>query len=273
MRLALNSLFTEDPAKDPALFKVLQSMGLDGEKAILHRGHPAVVGSEERPPLCPPDTATNGLLHESSEPVKVQFTFMLGKFFFRIHCFFGIYTQISLLCVLTEHLHWMDPTQFPSHRLDKAPFFEKHAGMPRFNALFAWLWFHGFCKTVNMVQHLSPASGETFDVLFERKLPKADGSPSEMYVINRNVMALFHFYVVCAPDAGAAYRRAKRTKFHEFVALYKAWEAKGIDWRGELRDLLKLWAPEFQRLFNKKRVRSDKDLVEYEAMQVDPLDL
>ena len=165
----------------------------------------------------------------------------------------------------------MDPTQFPSHSLEKAPFFEKQAGMPRFNGLFAWMWFHGFCKTVNMVQHLSPASGETFDVLFERKLPKADGSPSEMYVINRNLMALLHFYVVCAPDAGASYRRAKRPKFREYVALYKAWEEKGIDWRGELRDLLKHWAPEFQRLFTKKRVMSDKDLHSYEAMQVDPL--
>ena len=203
----------------------------------------------------------------SSHPCSVS-SFFSHTYF---ACLFGIYILIFLLCVLTEHLHRMDPTQFPSHSLEKAPFFEKHAGMPRFNGLFAWMWFHGFCKTVNLVQHLSPASGETFDVLFERKLPKADGSPSEMHVINRNVMALLHFYVVCAPDAGAAYRRAKRTKFHEFVALYKAWEEKGVDWRGELRDLLKHWAPEFQRLFTKKRVMSDKDLISYEAMQVDPL--
>jgi hypothetical protein len=52
------------------------------KKAILHREHPTVVGSEERRPLCPPDTGTNGLLHNSSDPVKTQFTFMLGKFFF-----------------------------------------------------------------------------------------------------------------------------------------------------------------------------------------------
>ena len=91
MCLALNSLFTEDPAKDPALFKVLQSMGLDGEKAILHREHPAVVGSEERRPLCPPDTGTNGLLHDSLDPVKVQFTVMLGKFFFSQTYFVGLF--------------------------------------------------------------------------------------------------------------------------------------------------------------------------------------
>ena len=122
-----------------------------------------------------------------------------------------------------------------------------------------------------MVQHLSPASGESFDALFARKLPKADGSPSETYFINKNLMALFHFYVACAPNAGASYRRAMRPKFHEHLALYKAWEQKGVDWRGELRDLLKLWAPDFQRLFTKKRVMSDKDLSVYEEMQVDPL--
>ena len=124
-----------------------------------------------------------------------------------------------------------------------------------------------------MVRHLSPASGETFNVLFERKLPKADGSPSEMYVINRSLMALLHFYVVCAHDAGASCTRAQRPKFLDFVALYKAWEEKGVDWRGELRNLLKHWAPEFQRLFNKKRVMSDKDLhaLAYEEMQIDPL--
>ncbi len=80
--LAVNSLFTENPAKDPALAKVLQSMGLDGKKNILHREHPVLFGLEERRPLCPPDTRTDGLLHDSLNPVKVQFTGMLGKFYF-----------------------------------------------------------------------------------------------------------------------------------------------------------------------------------------------
>ena len=89
VRIALNALFTEDPTKDPILAKVLQSMGLDGTKPILHREHPVVVGTEEIRPLCPPDTATNGLLHDKQNPVIVQFTDMLGKFF-PIHRFIWV---------------------------------------------------------------------------------------------------------------------------------------------------------------------------------------
>ena len=91
MRLALNSLFNGDPAKDPALEKVLQSMGLDGKKSILHREHCIYFGSEERCTLCPPDTGTNGLLHDSSDPVKAQFTVMLGNFFFPHTYFVGLF--------------------------------------------------------------------------------------------------------------------------------------------------------------------------------------
>ncbi len=82
-----------------------------------------------------------------------------------------------------------------------------------------------------MVQHPSPTSGETIDVLFDRKLPKADGSPSETYFINRNLMALLRFYVICAPDDGASYLHTKIPKFHEHLELYQAWEEKGVDWR------------------------------------------
>ena len=53
---AVNLLFTGNPEKDPALAKVLQSMGLDGQNSILHQEHPVFFGLEERHPLCPPDT-------------------------------------------------------------------------------------------------------------------------------------------------------------------------------------------------------------------------
>ncbi len=64
VRLALDGLFTGDPEKDSALAKVLQSMGLDVKRPILHSNHPVVVGAEEIRPLCPPDTATKSLLHD-----------------------------------------------------------------------------------------------------------------------------------------------------------------------------------------------------------------
>ena len=174
---------------------------------------------------------------------------------------------------MTEHIHRLDPIKFPDeHSLLNAPFFTKVKGMPHFNALFAWVWFHGFTKIVNMVQHLSPASGESFDSLFTHKLPKVDGSPSDVFVINANLMALLHYYVDCSIDASAPFRRSRRVNFERHLALYVAYEQHGIDWRGELMELLKHWSPDFDGLFKKKRVMKDSDLSAYSlAQQVDPL--
>ena len=88
-RNALNTLFTQDPAKDPALAKVLQAVGLDGTKPILHREHPVVVGTEQALPLCPPTTTVRSVLHDTSKQVNTEFSSMLGKFVFPyIFCWF-----------------------------------------------------------------------------------------------------------------------------------------------------------------------------------------
>ncbi len=79
--LALNGLFTGYPENDPALSKVLRSVGLDGKKTILHSNHPVVVGREDILSLCPPDTCTKSLVQDGHIPVNAQFTFMLSKFF------------------------------------------------------------------------------------------------------------------------------------------------------------------------------------------------
>ena len=65
--------------------------------------------------------------------------------------------------------------------------------------------------------------------------------------------------------------QALRHVFEDNLALYTAWEEKGIDWRGELRDVLKSWAPTFQNMFLKKRVTGDQDLKAYSRQQVNPL--
>ena len=51
-------------------------------------------------------------------------------------------------------------------------------------------------------------------VLFQRKLPRADGTPSDKFLINENLIALFHFHVVCALDASATAKRSKKPYFH-----------------------------------------------------------
>ena len=86
VRKAVNLLFTENPSKDPALAKVLKSMGLDGTKPILHPEHPVILGSytdgvRSTTALCPPDTKTISHVADRSKPVNVMFTNMLGNFF------------------------------------------------------------------------------------------------------------------------------------------------------------------------------------------------
>ncbi len=82
---AVNTSFTEDLAKDPALLKVLQAVGLDGTKPILHRAHPVVEGTEQTLPLYPPSTSVRSVLHDSSKPVNVEFSSILSTFFFHIY--------------------------------------------------------------------------------------------------------------------------------------------------------------------------------------------
>ena len=123
--------------------------------------------------------------------------------------------------------------------------------MPYFNPLFAFLWFHGFSKAVNMYPFLVPAHNESFAVLFARKLPSADGTPSDDYLINENLLALFHFHVACALDASATARRGKKGYFRQQVAYYGALTAKGVNWREQLQNLLEKWAPEFKELTKK----------------------
>ncbi len=67
--LALNALFTDE---DPALAKVLQSVGLDGKRPILHRDHPVVVGKEDILPLCTPNAASKRILQDRSIQVNAQ---------------------------------------------------------------------------------------------------------------------------------------------------------------------------------------------------------
>ena len=109
------------------------------------------------------------------------------------------------------------------HSLDKAPFFEIVEGMPYFNALFAFFWYQD-CEHhhQNMYQYLVPDQGHSMAVLFQRKLSKADGTPSDEFLINENLIALFHFHVVCALDASVTAKRSKKAYYNQQIAYYRA---------------------------------------------------
>ena len=69
----VNTSFCGYLVKHPDLAQVLQAMGWDPSKTVLHRVHPAVIGTEESLPLCPPATSVKSVLHDRSKQVNVEF--------------------------------------------------------------------------------------------------------------------------------------------------------------------------------------------------------
>ena len=119
-------------------------------------------------------------------------------------------------CIAAENIHRLDPAKCTAiHSLERPPFFAEPqvapdattGGMPYGNALFAFLWFHAFIKHVNMGPYLCPSADTPLDVLFERKVPNPDGTPSDEYVINHHLVAKLCFTVACCLSASATYRK------------------------------------------------------------------
>ena len=103
-----------------------------------------------------------------------------------------------------------------------------------------------------MASYLCLSLEESLDVLFERKIPKPDGSPSDEYFINEYLVAFLMFNIACALNASYSYRKEKTEVFRSHVAILKAAAAAGKDWRAQLRDCLKKWEPGFQAMNRKK---------------------
>ena len=58
-------------------------------------------------------------------------------------------------------------------------------------------------------------------MLFERKIPKPDGSPSDEYFINEHLVAFLMFNIACALNLNASYnyRKEKTEVFRTHVAI------------------------------------------------------
>ena len=90
-------------------------------------------------------------------------------------------------------------------------------------------------------------------MLFKRKIPKPDGSPSDKYFINEHLVGFLMINIACALNASYTNRKEKKEVFRSHVAVLKAATATGKDWRAQLRDCLKKWEPDFQAMNRKKR--------------------
>jgi hypothetical protein len=83
------------------------------------------------------------------------------------------------------------------------------------------------------------------------------------------------FTVACATNAGVHFWKERKAEFRRHVSILKAAAAVGKDWRGQLRDNLKKWEPEFLATTRKKRrIGGTDELGMFEQeMQVDPAQL
>ncbi len=141
-----------------------------------------------------------------------------------------------------------DPIKFPTLRsLDKAPLFSKNQRECRTSTLCLCFWF---IKTVNMYPYLVPTSDQSMAELFARKIPKADGTASEDYFINENLISMFHFLVACSLDAGATARRNRKVYVRHRLRTTRPQQRQALIGE-DLKNILEKWASEFKELTNK----------------------
>jgi hypothetical protein len=117
-------------------------------------------------------------------------------------------------------------------------------GMPYGNASFAHIWFTSVIKLSNNGSHLCSSPNSSLDAIFERKLIKEDGSASNAYFVNEELMAKIFFHISCSPSATAAYSKEQKHSFLVYVNNLKAATATGKKWREQIRYCLKLLGPE-----------------------------
>lgn len=288
VREAINLFFTGDPKEHPDLEAVLKDMGLPGTEKILSENHPLVVAASEENPgkpfvLCPVDKdQVSSVLHGKAD-VFANFRHMLGEVFLAL----GVCETLCLLCRLylklccwrrADHYSRLSPARYPdSHSLVQAPFFTAPAGggMPLFNSLFAYVFFHAFQRSTNMYAVLGVRMGQSYNGLLERKLPKADCPTKELsddFIINERTIALFHLYVACCLDNGVTERRKKHDVYSRHVRTLEMLSGKNPGdrcWRKELAECLTKWHPTFQKLKKHKQISCEVDGMIVEDVQVE----
>jgi hypothetical protein len=159
-----------------------------------------------------------------------------------------------------DHYTRVSPTIYPDlHSLVTPPFFKAPAGggMPLFNEIFIFFWFHAFVKFNNMFDVLAIRNGQSYNSLIARTHPTLDGSShaSTEHIINENTIAYLHLCVICSLDAGVTLKRQKTAIYNQYVAALKLLNGKEgrRDWRVELAEKLTKHHDQFKAVTKTKR--------------------
>jgi hypothetical protein len=101
-------------------------------------------------------------------------------------------------------------------------------------------------KLANIRSHLCSSPNSSLDAIFERKLIKEDGSASDEYFVNSELMAKIFFLIACYLSVSAAYGKEKKHIYQVYLNTLKAAAAAGKNRREQICDCLKHWEPEYK---------------------------
>jgi hypothetical protein len=130
----------------------------------------------------------------------------------------------------------------------EAPFLTRAnlKGLPVFNDVYCWLYYHVFSGCQKM-SWLLPGKEWTLDSIFNRRVLKSDGTPSDEYMLSARLVAHWDFYIVTSIYASQPHITAMRKFYDRRLAVYQALDGKEgrTDWRAVLKDKLTRYIARF----------------------------
>ena len=130
----------------------------------------------------------------------------------------------------------------------EAPFLTRAnlKGLPVFNDVYCWLYYHVFSGCQKM-SWLLPGKDWTLGSIFNRRVLKSDGTPSDEYMLSARLVAHWDFYIVTSIYASQPNITAMREFYDRRLAVYQGLDGKEgrMDWRAVLKDKLTSYLARF----------------------------
>jgi hypothetical protein len=204
---------------------LLVALGLDPVQpgaitVIIGQDHPIRVGVEGPFVLCPkgadPKKDAKSSLHNYAEH-EVQKAF--------VENFLG---NIGRFTAGAQGMNIREP-----------PFLQRAQGLPLFNDVYCYLYFHVFAGCQKM-GWLLPGKDWSIDNIFDRRVLKSDGTASADYMLSERLVAHWDFYIFTAIYASQTTVTAFREFYDRRVGVYRALNGKDgrVNWRAVLKEKL-----------------------------------
>jgi hypothetical protein len=121
----------------------------------------------------------------------------------------------------------------------ETPFLQRAKGLPLFNDVYSYLYFHVFAGCQKM-GWLLPGKEWSIDSIFNRRVLKSDGTPSDDFMLSERLVAHWDFYIFTAIYGSQTNITACREFFERRVGVYQVLDGKEgrVDWRAVLKEKL-----------------------------------